>query len=219
MSLSQITVVITVVALLAGFQGMRLLYRVFSASGGLRRLLSLQGALVLLVLSTTSGLLVATLATFHGLRDEPIGEIRFSQRAPQHFDALLIDENGRSMSYALNGDQWQVDARIIRWHPQLAAFGLKPLYRFERLSGRYLSIADERENPRSVYQLNVSASPWAWWAGAQQFSRLPLIHSLFGGSVYLPMADNAVYTLSIASSGIVATPANQQARNAIGTWR
>ena len=39
--------------------------------------------------------------------------------------------------FVLLGDEWQLDARVIRWTLPGQLAGLPPVYRFERLSGRY----------------------------------------------------------------------------------
>ena len=39
--------------------------------------------------------------------------------------------------YVLYGDQWQIDARVVRWKLPALMAGVPPLYRLERLSGRY----------------------------------------------------------------------------------
>ena len=51
------------------------------------------------------------------------------------------------------GDEWQLDARVINWKPPATLLGLEPIYRLERLSGRYPDLVDERTAPRSVHAL------------------------------------------------------------------
>src|SRR5690625_5714508 len=52
--------------------------------------------------------------------------------------------DGTEQEFDLRGDQWQLDARIIKWQGFVAAMGVKPGYRLDRISGRYYTLEDER---------------------------------------------------------------------------
>ena len=48
---------------------------------------------------------------------------------------------GRMQVYEVGGDEWRVDARTLVWKGRASQLGLRPGYRFERLSARYLRSA------------------------------------------------------------------------------
>src|SRR5690625_7570671 len=57
--------------------------------------------------------------------------------------------DGTEQEFDLRGDQWQLDARIIKWQGFVAAMGVKPGYRLDRISGRYYTLEDERSAERT----------------------------------------------------------------------
>jgi hypothetical protein len=125
----------------------------------------------------------------------------------------------RIENYEIRGDQWQVDARIVRWTGMLASVGAKPGYRLDRISGRYYSLEDERRKSRSVYQFNEAKFGLDTWAMLQQNDWFPLIDAVYGSATYLPMADGAIYNLSLSHNGLTAKPVNDEAEKAIQNWR
>lgn len=74
------------------------------------------------------------------LREEAVVTLQFQKLEQQSYRVLLVEAGGEQHRYHLKGDQWQLDARLLRWHPSLAGIGFKSLYRLERLSGRYVRI-------------------------------------------------------------------------------
>jgi len=58
-----------------------------------------------------------------------------------------MDRN-RPVDFILNGDEWQLDARILRWEPALQILGFNTIYRLERLNGRYSKIDQELDQPQ-----------------------------------------------------------------------
>jgi hypothetical protein len=48
---------------------------------------------------------------------------------------------------------------------------------------------------------------------------VPWVDALFGSATFVPMADGALYAVSVSQSGLIARPANQAARNAVAGWR
>ncbi len=118
--------------------------------------------------------------------------------------------------HTLYGDQWQLDARIIRFSGPLRWLGIAPGYRLERLSGRYTSLEQEQASPRSVIGLGNTA--WLdLWELDRRFN-MPFVEGVYGNSVFMPMRDGATYEIRLSASGLVAVPVNQQAREAVERW-
>ena len=58
------------------------------------------------------------------------------------------------------------------------------------------------------------------WALLRRYhDYLPLADALYGSAAYVPMADGAVYVVSVSASGLVVRPANEAAQRAVGGWR
>src|SRR5690606_18963751 len=85
------------------------------------------------------------------LQEQVVATIHFDKIEDQHYFAVLADKEGQEQRVELRGDQWQLDARLVKWKGYLASFGLKPAYRLERLSGRYYDIEQETTEKRTAH--------------------------------------------------------------------
>lgn len=182
---------------------------------------SLEG-LIGLVLLMTAALMVlvsVNLYTYDRLTHEtPVAEVRFQVRSPQHYWAYILPANKNPRAFDLRGDEWQLDARILKWHGIVTVLGLDTLYRLDRLSGRYRSIDQERTGPRTVYSLG-DESGLDIWAVARRYGHwVPWVDAIYGSGIYMPMADEARYTVSVSATGLLARPANDIAHEAVRTW-
>ena len=150
--------------------------------------------------------------------EQDVGMIEFAAVADNTFEARLMIEGERDRIMILNGDEWQLDARVVSWTPPATVLGLEPIYKLERLSGRYTNIRDEQTRERSVHALSEVETLDVWQL-AQQFPRLlPGVDAYYGTATYLPMADGARYSLSMSRDALIARPLNDRAREALGRW-
>jgi hypothetical protein len=96
--------------------------------------------------------------------------------------------------------------------------GSDPVYRLDRLSGRYRDIKQARTALPSLHPLteNSGVDLWALFNDGQDW--IPGIDAVFGSAVYLPMDHQAVYHITLSHKGLVARPGNDQARTAISHW-
>jgi hypothetical protein len=176
-------------------------------------------ALVLFLAAAGAGLLGLELQTYWRLTaEQPAGEIHFARTGNEAFDAVLTYPDGERAKFALNGDEWQIDARLLKWTALANLIGFDTVYRLERIGGRYTRIEDEKSAPRTVYALDRPArvDPWAL---AHTYHRwIPWVDALYGSATFLPMADGASYEIRVAQSGLIARPLNQPARDAVAGW-
>lgn len=150
---------------------------------------------------------------------QPLGTLSFSKLETQRYTATLVASDGAERRFELQGDMWQLDVRLLRWNEMLTRLGLKPGYRLDRLSGRYLSLEDERSRPRTVVGLGSERPLFDVWAWLQRTGNtLGLISADYGSAAYLPMVDGALYSVGVGHSGLVATPMNDAARAAVDHW-
>lgn len=180
----------------------------------------------------TFGLLLLLLAVFIGLiaydiyryqqimLEQVIATIDFKKIEPQHFEAVLVDSRGNEARYTIYGDQWQLDARVVKVKGYLTTFGMRPGYRLERISGRYYDLEQEHTAKRSVYALNESLYGVDVWKWINKYPNwLPVVDAVYGSATYLPMADGALYEVSLSHTGLLARPLNASAEEAINIWR
>ncbi|MFO7528861.1 MAG: multidrug transporter [Marinobacter sp.] len=117
---------------------------------------------------------------------------------------------------SVRGDQWQLDARIIRFAGPIRWLGIAPGYRMERLSGRYTSLENEQSMPRTVIGLSEQKWPDLWELD-RQFN-LPFVEGVYGNATFMPMRDGALFDVRLSASGLVTTPQNEAARQAVQLW-
>lgn len=181
--------------------------------GGFGRLVRTLAGLAVLLVALGLGGVAAGLRGWLDFGDRPVATLLLRQEAPQRYRATLTRMNGNAREYTLAGDEWQLDARVIRWRLPAQLAGLPPMYRLERLSGRYGDLQLEREAPRTVHALDKSALPDLWTLGRRFPGWLPFVDARFGSAAYLPMLDGARYEVAInPRGGLVARPADDATR-------
>jgi hypothetical protein len=142
--------------------------------------------------------------------EEPVASLSARQTGPQQFSLRVDFPDGSHRSAALNGDEWQLDARVIKWTPRAIELGAEPLYRVDRLSGRYRDATQAAATTPSVVDLSTESILDLWQLKRQFPQWLPWIDAEYGSAAYLPMIDGANYRVSLsASGGLVARPADQ----------
>ena len=177
-------------------------------------------ATLFLAIAAVAFVTASNLRTYARLTYEaPVAELLFQARGPQRYQVTLMRlPAGEMQVFMLNGDEWQLDARVLKWKGWANLLGLDAQYRLERLSGRYRDIEQERTGARSVYGLadNPGWDIWSW--AVDHPSWLPFVDSTYGSATYLPMADSALYRVTISQTGLLARPANTQAETARESW-
>ncbi|WP_049629787.1 hypothetical protein [Cellvibrio sp. pealriver] len=153
------------------------------------------------------------------LQEQVVATINFDKIENQHFIAVLSDKDGKEQRVELRGDQWQLDARIVKWKGYLATFGIKPAFRLERLSGRYYDIEQETTAKRTAYAVNESLYGIDLWKLFNSHPEwVPVIDAVYGTATYLPMRDGALFQVSLSNTGLVARPMNDAAREAVAEF-
>jgi hypothetical protein len=187
------------------------------------RLVRASGALLSwltsLAVATLTVLLLFSYYTYDRLTSERvISTIEFRRVAPDVYRARLMVRGETDRLFEMHGDEWQMDARIVSWTPPATLLGLEPIYRLERLSGRYAQIERERSETRTVHALTEPQKVDVW-AVAHRFPLLmPGIDAYYGTATYVPMVDGARFEVSLSRDAIVARPVNDIARDAVGSW-
>lgn len=150
--------------------------------------------------------------------EQLVGRIEFSQSAENLYTARVMIEDQADRILTLRGDEWQMDARVVTWKPPATLLGLDPIYQLDRLSGRYSNISDERSRERTVHALSEEL-PLDVWRVARRFpALLPGVDAIYGTATFLPMADGAKFEVTMSRTALLARPANDAARAAIGSW-
>lgn len=150
--------------------------------------------LLLAAAASLAVLLALSLLQFFRLTtDVPVAEIRVSRQADTQYLVSARAQGLGARDYTLYGDEWQIDAKVVRWRLPALVAGAPPLYRLERLSGRYRDAGREQSGPRSVHVLDDWPAPdisaiKRWLAGW-----LPFVDITYGSAAYMPLFDGARY--------------------------
>jgi hypothetical protein len=175
--------------------------------------------LAFLGLAVLIGVLTYDLSSYRPIpEDKPLATLSFKADGPYYRVGLL--EGNRERSLTLEGDLWQLDARVLQWKGLAALIGLEPGYRLEKLSGRFLSI--EQQSLAQHARVALAHSPygvdlWRWLRLGPRdlFVFDPQAHRV----TYLPIADDAVYSISLTPAGLLARPMTQAAKQALQDWQ
>ena len=151
--------------------------------------------------------------------ERDVAELEFTELAPQRYHVrLALADVYEPQYFELNGDEWQLDARIIKWHGLANVLGLDTQFRLERLSGRYHDLNAELSEARSAYAL-APESGLDFWAIARRYDGwLPWVDAIYGSASYLPMRDQARYQVNVTQSGLIARALNTAGQTAIELW-
>jgi hypothetical protein len=182
---------------------------------------SLEGlvGLVLLGVAAVMVMISINLYTYDRLTHESkVAEVSFQGIGPQHFGTTLKFEN-KIQILDLRGDDWQIDARVLKWRGIANLLGFDTLYRLDRLSGRYRDIDQEKTAPRTVYSLSEGKGLDLWLMAKKYKRWIPWVDALYGSATYMPMVDGASYTVFVSFTGLLARPNNDIALKAVSEWR
>lgn len=211
--------IILALCILFGLMLIRISYSKFRKKQLLRSWLNFSFAVFLLSISSIFAAFIIDYDTFQRLtREHPVASIEFHHLGQHHYQAVLTKTNAEPIFMELHGDQWQLDTRIIKWYGAAAWSGLKPMYRLERIGGRYKDIELEKNAIRSVYSLDKGISPslWSFLIEYQEF--VPWLDAYYGSATYLPMSHKAKFDITIGATGLIARPSNEPARQSVQNW-
>lgn len=166
-----------------------------------------------------AGLLGWNLWTYHRLTAESaVADLAFNRIGDDRYLATLTPVGTNPRQFQLSGQDWQLDARLVTWAPWMQLLGSDPIYRLDRLSGRYRDIEQARSTPPTVWSLSENPGLDVWSLARDGGDWLPGVDAAYGSAVFLPMADGARYRITLSARGLVARAYNDHAASAVSTW-
>lgn len=169
-------------------------------------------------------LIISNLTTYQRLTHErDIIRLSVGQIADQSFEIKLdyLDPELDRITEVLlvSGDEWRLEARILKWHGWANIIGLDSFYQLDRLSGRFRDIEQAGSRVPTVHSLSgLERGLNLWKLKRLMKAGLPFLDAYYGQAVFLPLEDAAIFTVSINQSGLLARPTNEVAEKAMADW-
>lgn len=136
-------------------------------------------------------------------REEVAATVRTVPTGPQRFEVRIELADGREERFSLAGDEFNVDARILKWHPWANVVGLHTAYELDRVSGRYTSLEDEQQRPRTVYALGPDR-PLDLFGWRRRMPWLaPLVDAEYGSGTFQSGDRAATYEVRVSTTGLL----------------
>lgn len=203
--------------------GFRRLGRAMPMSGLLRLIFGVG----FLGVGLATALLGFNLHTFKRLSHERVvATITFEKTADRQYNAhvVLCDDIEKDIcelnpptSFVLKGEDWQVEARVLKWKPMANVVGYDSIYRLERIIGRYRGIEDHTANLGTGGNIHTE-SPIDISVIIENAKWLNAGDAVYGSGVYAPMADEAQFNVFITQDALITRPANEAADMAVAEW-
>ncbi|GLQ97950.1 hypothetical protein [Dyella mobilis] len=173
--------------------------------------------LVLVIVTVFLAGLATTLRGYRFLSDEaPVVQIDSRILSPQRWDLILTWPDGSMRQVTLTGDDFQIDAIVLKWKLPAMLAGLPPLYRLDRLTGRYDDAGQETNAPRTVIDFNEAGQGDLLDLKKQFPSWLPEVDTVFGSGTFLPLVDGGHYEVSLMRTGALVARPDDATRQRIG---
>lgn len=176
--------------------------------------------LTLLGTAVAGGLIAYDISTYQQIpSDKPLLMLSAQAEGPQRYRINIL-EGAVERSFLLDGELWQLDVRQLKWKGLADLIGLKQGYRLETLSGRFFSMEQQDLAQFTHVELAKSLYGADFWQGLRTLNKDLFVVDANALRVnYLPIADGAVYSVSLAPTGLLATPLNSAAQQALKDWQ
>lgn len=138
-------------------------------------------------------------------------DVRPHSENSKTFDATVRLPNQPERTFEVHGDQLQVGAQIVKWHPWVNVLGLHTAYELDRLSGRYRDAEMAENAERTVHPL-----------GQQRYIELPklldqlpvlegLVDTEYGSATFVEIDRPETLEIRVSTSGLLVREADDDA--------
>jgi hypothetical protein len=163
--------------------------------------------LIALLLAVTAALCATVAAGLQGYRaltrEDTVLLVETQPTGPGTFDLRIVYPDGSEERLPLAGDEFVIEARILKWHPWANLLGVHTAYELDRVSGRYRRLEDEQTRPRTVHGLadERSVDLFAW---RQRLSWLaPWVDAEYGSGTFTRADRPARFEVRVSTTGLL----------------
>jgi hypothetical protein len=165
-------------------------------------------AVIAFLVAVVVGVIGYALSSYELLSGEELAaDVQLRKQEGGGYTAMVTYPSKRFQVYDLTGDQWRVEARLIRWEGAPRLPGLEAFYRLERLSVRSKSAAPDAQPAELPLPPPDRLDLWKMIDSM----KVPGLGAVNVTANFLPVADGASFGVSISPAGIVARPKNAEA--------
>lgn len=148
--------------------------------------------------------------------EAPVVDIDARILSPQRWALTLTWPDGSTRQVPLSGDDWRVEAIVLKWRLPALLAGIPPLYRLDRLSGRYDDAAQEAEAPRTVVSFGEAGAFDLLGLSKRYPQWLPEVDTVYGSGAFLPLVDQGHYSVSLMRTGALVARPDEATERRIG---
>lgn len=121
----------------------------------------------------------------------------------QRFLAIIHLPGGQVITRTIDGDEFYIDAHVLKWKPIANLIGLHTAYALDRFGGRYQRLKDEQHDPRTVYGFNAD-SPLDLFDLRQRYAWLsPLFDAEYGSASFVPANQRCKLEVLVSTTGLL----------------
>lgn len=136
--------------------------------------------------------------------NQPLATLYMNRIAGNQFSVRVKDYKGDEYTQDIEGDYWQLDARLIRPSKSLPLeagplIRLEHLYVLNRLSHNTINI---QRSVQTLHRADNKIDAWQWLKKIPWLNRLALFE--ISRTMKKPFENRAVYTISLNRMGLVA---------------
>ncbi len=159
---------------------------------------------IFLLLALLSGTLALSIQGYSALTQEKVAAVVQTEPiGDDRFEATFFFQNNEQQSFELAGNELYVDAHILKWKSIVNILGIHTLYELDRVAGRYSSLDDEQNKPRTIYSLSHK-KPLNLFQLRQKYSFLePLVDAVYGSATYITADQYSVFEIRVSTSGLL----------------
>ncbi|HEY0197818.1 MAG TPA: hypothetical protein VGC19_04650 [Rhodanobacter sp.] len=148
--------------------------------------------------------------------ETPVVDIDARILSPQRWALTLNWPDGSTRQEQVYGDDWRIEAIVLKWKLPALLAGVPPLYRLDRLSGRYDDPAQEASAPRTVISFSENGAFDLLNLRKQYPQYLPEVDTVYGSGAFLPLVDQGHYSVSLMRTGALVARPDDATRQRIG---
>lgn len=201
------------IGLMLTFAGLGKLFKLKPFTGGLRLLFGV-GFLGVAGIVSLVGL---NLQTYKRLTFErPVAVLTFAATTdPENYSVNMLYPGGEQTTMELTGDEWELNARVVKFKAFSNLLGFDSLYRLDRVYGRYQDVA--RASETNGIKLSTDPGFDVVSMAIDNGGTFGVEDARYGSAVYNPMQDGLSFIVCMTQTGLIARPNNQAAADILGS--